>query len=301
MLMEIAIICLSLLLASAILAAHSLPDNSRHLQIDPNSAAKEVYKRVDGIELNIYIFKPPGHQAIDRRPAVVFFHGGGWLHGSSQQFFPQCEYLAARGIVAMSADYRVKTRDNATPYDCVADAKSAVRWIRKNATRLGIDPRRIAASGGSAGGHLAAAAGVVPGFDEIGEDIRVSSIPDALVLFNPPLVLAPYKNFYPANLAKYKERIGEHPEQISPIHCITSNCPPTIIFHGEEDQLVPIETVSMYANAAKSSGNRCELVTFPNCGHGFFNFRPEATNEMFYETMTRTLQFLTSLGWLSED
>ena len=121
----------------------------------------------------------------DQRPAVVFFFGGGWNGGSPSQFAPHCEYLASRGMVAMTADYRVKSRQGTTPFDCVEDGKSAIRYVRQHAKELGVDPKKIAAGGGSAGGHVAAATGTVRGMDEKNEDSGISSKPDALILFNP--------------------------------------------------------------------------------------------------------------------
>ena len=93
------------------------------------------------------------------------------------------------------ADYRVRSRHNTLAVTCVEDGKSAVRWIRKNAERLGIDPNRIAAGGGSAGGHVAACAGVVPGLDAANESVEISSVPNALALFNPAMMLAPIEGF----------------------------------------------------------------------------------------------------------
>jgi len=143
------------------------------------------YKTIGETRLKLHIFKPDVHKPSDKRPAIVFFFGGGWNSGSPSQFYPHCKYLASRGMVAMSAEYRVKSRNNTTPRECVKDGKSAVRWIRQRAEELGIDPGRIAAGGGSAGGHVAAATGTTRGFEEEGEDLRISSSPDALVLFNP--------------------------------------------------------------------------------------------------------------------
>src|SRR5210317_2600573 len=116
-----------------------------------------VYKKVGQVELNIHVFNPPDYAASDKRPAIVFFFGGGWNGGSPSQFYPHCAYLASRGMVAMSAEYRVKTRHGTSPRECVKDGKSALRWIRIHADDLGIDPNKLAAGGGSAGGHVAAA------------------------------------------------------------------------------------------------------------------------------------------------
>jgi len=125
------------------------------LEIKGFEPSKEVlYKAVGETELKLHVFTPEGHRASDKRPAIVFFFGGGWNGGSPSQFYPHCDYLASRGMVAAAAEYRVKSRNKTTPRECVKDGKSAVRWLRQHAGELGIDPKRVAAGGGSAGGHV---------------------------------------------------------------------------------------------------------------------------------------------------
>src|SRR5437762_14319525 len=133
-------------------------------------AEVETYKTVGDTKLNLYIYYPPGHKATDKRAAIVFFFGGGWTNGSPGQFEQHCKHLASRGMVAMTADYRVASRQQLKSVSCVADAKSAIRFVRKEAGRLGVDPNRIVAGGGSAGWHIAACAGVMKVFDESTED-----------------------------------------------------------------------------------------------------------------------------------
>ena len=112
-------------------------------------AVTHVYKSVGDTELLLHIFQPPDHSASMRRPAIVFFFGGGWNQGSINQFVPQAKHFADRGMVAIVADYRVFGRHGTSPFEAMADAKSAVRWARSHAKELGIDPDRIVASGGS--------------------------------------------------------------------------------------------------------------------------------------------------------
>ena len=261
-------------------------------------AQVEVYKTAGNARLSIHIFNPPGHQAGARRPAMVFFFGGGWRSGNPKQFEQQCRYLSSRGMVAMAADYRVASRHDVKPIDCVRDAKSAIRWVRRNASRLGIDPGRIAAGGGSAGGHLAAAAAVIAGLDEPGEDLEVSSRPDALVLFNPALVLAPVAGLArPVVPAEARERFGADPEAISPYHHLAKDAPPTVIFHGKADTTVPYATVELFAKKSAALGNRCELVGFEGEQHGFFNYG-RGGGQRYRETLAKTGEFLASLGYL---
>src|SRR5690606_27798722 len=143
------------------------------------------YKKIGEVELKLHIFEPAGHHADARTPAIVLFFGGAWRGGTPAQLYPQCAYLASRGIWAASAEYRVKTRHHTTPVECVKDGKSAMRYLRTHARELGIAPDRLAAGGASAGGHVAAAAATTTAFDEATDDLGVSAIPNALVLFNP--------------------------------------------------------------------------------------------------------------------
>jgi acetyl esterase len=263
----------------------------------------EVYKSIGDVDLRIYRFLPKDHQASDRRPAVVFFFGGGWKDGTPTQFSNQCVYLAERGMVAFTADYRVAKRHQAKVTDCVEDAKSAIRWVRTNAARLGVDPNRIAAGGGSAGGHLAACTGVVPGFDKSTEDQSVSSTPNAMILFNPALVLDNVEGEQPIpkeKLDELRERIGVAPEKVSPFHHVTRAAPPTIIFHGKADTTVPYRTAELFANAMTKHGNRCELIGFPDKTHGFFNYGRDQENAGYRDTMDATERFLVSLGYLTK-
>lgn len=250
-----------------------------------------VYKHASETDLFIYRFSPPGYDPDhDQRPAAVFFFGGGWTGGSPRQFEQQARYLAARGMVTFVADYRVKSRQKTGPDACVADGKSAVRWIRAHAARLGIDPDRIAAGGGSAGGHVAAAAGICDGFDDPTDpQPEISSKPNALLLFNPVYDNGPNgwgheraKPWFPA---------------ISPAHNISADDPPTLVFLGENDALIEVTTAREFQQAMGEAGVRSDLHTYPGQPHGFFN---ESKNQRcFIDTVLRTDAFLTSLGWLN--
>ena len=205
-------------------------------------------------------------------------------------------------MVAMTADYRVNSRHGVKPVTCVADAKSCLRWIRSNAARLGIDPNRVVAAGGSAGGHLAAATATLPDFDEPGEDKAVSSVPDAVVLFNPALVLAPMDGLDLEGFGTRvgKDRLGTEPSKLSPAHHVKAGTPPTIIFHGKADTTVPYVTAEAFATAMKKAGNRCELVGYDEQTHGFFNFG-RGDGRYYRETLAAADRFLVSLGYLNHE
>lgn len=246
-----------------------------------------VYKTVGDTTLFLYIFNPKNHQPSDERPVAIFFFGGAWNGGTPTQFEHHCRYLSARGMVAIVADYRVKSRHGTTPKECVMDGKSAIRWIRSNAGKLGIDANRIAAGGGSAGGHIAAATGTVVGLEQPKENLRISSQPNALLLFNPVYDNGP--NGYGHS------RVKDVYPQISPIDNIKKDTPPTIVFLGTNDSLVPVETAKDYKRRMEIAGRRCDLHLYDGQPHGFFNYG----NQKYYlDTVEKMDKFLVSLKYI---
>ena len=211
------------------------------------------------------MFEPAGHEPTDKRPAALFFFGGGWSGGTPAQFVPHCKYLASRGMVGIVADYRVSSRHKTTPFECVKDGKSAVRWVRENAARLGIDPEKVTVGGGSAGGHVAAATATIEDLNEEGEDTSTSAIPDALLLFNPVYDNGPKGYGH--------ERLGDRYEEISPMHNIRSGMPPAIVFLGTSDRLIPVATAEAFQKKMREVGSRSELHLYKGQPHGFFNLK----------------------------
>lgn len=254
-----------------------------------------VYKTIGDVELDLHIFEPESHQETDQAPSIVFFFGGGWASGTPRQFFEQSRYLADRGMVAIAADYRVKSRHGTSPFECVADGKSAIRWVRANAKKLGVSPEKIVAAGGSAGGHVAACTGVIREHDEPTEDLTISSIPNALILFNP--VLDTTDKGYGLG------RVGvDRQYELSPCHHVRPNLPPTLIFHGTDDKTVPHENPERFTRLMKEAGNDCQLKSYPGAGHGFFNgkfFRPSTKDLIPHkESMAYSIAFLNVHGLL---
>ena len=247
---------------------------------------QRIYKTTPQGELAIHIFEP---DTDEQTAAIVFFFGGGWTGGNPQQFFPHCQYLAKRGILAASAEYRIKSKHNTSPYECVEDGKSAVRWLRAHADKFNIDPNRIASGGGSAGGHVGACTGTVPGQDAPDEDMAISSQPNAMVLFNPVVDVA--------GLKRLAERFPKDPLEISPFQHICSNLPPTVIFHGTDDTTVPYEQAQRFTKAMREAGNTCELCAYEGRGHGFFN-HGRGDGSDYEQTVVQMDDFLVQLGYL---
>ncbi|MBT6033879.1 MAG: alpha/beta hydrolase [Kordiimonadaceae bacterium] len=244
-----------------------------------------IYKTIGDVTLSLHIFNPEGHSREHSTPAIVFFHGGGWNGGSPSQFYPQSAYLASRGMVAINVEYRLKDDHGTSPAESVKDAKSAMRWVRRHAVELGINPNMIAAGGGSAGGHLAAASATLKDFNEISDDLSISARPEALVLFNP---------VYDNGPGGYgHERVAEYWQDFSPLHNLTENTPPTITFFGTADELVPVATAQAFKSAMSKLGVRSDLHLYEDQPHGFFN------QAKYTETVREMDKFLSSLGFIS--
>jgi acetyl esterase/lipase len=256
----------------------------------PQPTDKTVYKTAGDVQLALHLFYPPDHRPDDQRPAIVFFFGGGWVGGSPSQFYPHCAHLASRGMVAAAAEYRVKNQHGTSPYACVEDGKSAVRYLRGHARQLGIDPDRLAAGGGSAGGHVAAATATVEGFHAASDDTHISCVPNALVLFNPVYDNGPDGYGH--------DRVREKWEQFSPLHNIRPGMPPAIVFLGTQDRLIPVSTAEAFRDKMRAVGSRSELALFQGQAHGFFNFG-RSQNRYYQRTVAAMDQFLQSLGFLA--
>lgn len=246
-----------------------------------------IYKTIGDVSLNLHIYNPKNFDEKKVHNAIIFFHGGGWNNGSHKAFKRQSMYFASRGMVAISAEYRLKNTHGTTPYDAVEDAKSAIRFVRKHAKQLKINPNTITAGGGSAGGHLAASCGLLKMWDNSSEELRISSKPNALVLLNPVLDLGPDRFAH--------KRFGNDYKSLSPIHNISKNVPPTIILVGTEDRILPTPIVKDYKSRMESFGNRCDVVFYEGQGHAFFAKPPI---KYFIETTDEIDRFLVSLGYL---
>jgi acetyl esterase/lipase len=220
------------------------------LQFSVFAQKEVVYKTIDTVSLSMEIYYPENLKPSEKYPAMIYFFGGGWKNGTTKQFEPQAKYFSSRGIICVLADYRVKKRQGTSPFESLKDAKSAIRYLRINAEKMQIDPDKIIASGGSAGGHLAAATATIQKFNEESDDLSISSVPNALVLFNPVFDNGPGGYGF--------ERIGEKYLWFSPLHNIRKGAPPTIVFLGTKDNLIPVETARYYKTVMEKTGSRCD-------------------------------------------
>ena len=248
-----------------------------------------AYKQVAGHTLVLHVFKPPAATATVPTPALLLFHGGAWRQGDASQFHPQCRHFSRQGLTCISAVYRTAQRHHSTPADALHDARDAMRHLRRNAAALGIDARRIAAGGGSAGGQLAAALGVAVPLPDPAADPLAPTRPDALLLLNPMLDLAPGKPDHGLVAGMWRD--------LSPRQHVGPSMPPTLVMTGSADPEVALATVQDFCAAAQSHGVLCQLLVYDGAGHGFFN--PDVDGGHHHrQTLQDMAGFLTRLGWL---
>jgi acetyl esterase len=246
-----------------------------------------TYKVAGGRELKLHVFLPPDWRATDRRPAFVSIHGGGWTGGDATRMYPFAQHFAARGMVALSVEYRLlKPGNGVTVFDCVEDGRSAVRYVRAHAAELGIDPAKIVANGASAGGHVAVGTAQFTSINAPGDDRRVAAEPNALILFYP--VIDTSKEGYG------NAKIGARWQELSPVHHVRPGLPPTLVFHGTGDVTTPFRGAQRFLEEMKRAGNRCELDVNQGGIHGYLLIE----RGLFEDTLAKCERFLASVGML---
>jgi len=227
-----------------------------------------VYKEVDGMTREMEIFFPKDHDPSKKSvPGVIMFHGGGWGSGSRVMFSYQCNYFASRGLVAATVTYKLakKAGPNKTKGTesrkrvCITDAKSAIRWYKQNADELGIDPKRIIAGGGSAGGHISLLATTNPGLNDPGDPKEYDATVAAYLLFNPALSAGDAKD-----------------PQVDFLRHLKADFPPAIVFFGSEDNWMKKGWVPASEKMKSLGIKSTDLRIAEGMGHAFFNRQPWA-------------------------
>ncbi|WP_173066925.1 alpha/beta hydrolase [Phytohabitans houttuyneae] len=219
-----------------------------------------TYEAADGSALPLLVFEP----AEGTRPAagIVLFHGGALRTGSADDLAPHCRRLAARGILAASAGYRLLGQGAASIEDCVADVRRAVERFTRLAAQRELQTSCLASGGSSAGAHLALLAAM--------------STPDqpvpaaAVVAFNPAGLdlLA----FSPQLRRSIEQRAGiaaGRAVEYSLIEFVRPGNPPTLIHHGTGDEVEPIDHVRRFRDAMVRAGNECTLIEYAHAAHAF--------------------------------
>jgi acetyl esterase/lipase len=258
-----------------------------------------VYKRVDGQELQVDVFQPARGTSDAARPAIAFFHGGGWVFGNRDEFNGACRRFAARGFVTATFQYRLSINADGTYpnpkvtlVECVKDARSAMRWLRAHAAEFGIASDRIVASGQSAGGQLAWSTALLDQMNESTDDLAVSPRPDAIVV---------YSSNYNSMEAWIDMIFGPRRTEIwsvSPYHNLKAGLPPALAFNGSVDSMVLPYTVNMFAERTRKLGNSFELVTLAGRNHYLGEGHPEYARYFDDEILEQTDDFFRRIGFM---
>jgi acetyl esterase len=265
----------------------------------PVKLEKMTYKQVDGVDLQANVFYTHITEENPGNPAIAFFHGGGWVFGSPEEFFGACERFARRGFVTFSFQYRLSINEDGsypnpgiTPVESVMDARSAIRWLRENAVALRIDPERIVVGGQSAGGQLALSTALAAHVNEKTDNLAISTDPNALLL---------YSSCVNTMEAWIDMIMGDRRDEIwsiSPYHNLKRNMPPVLAFHGEDDCTVLMYTIQLFKEKMAKLGNHYELITYPGRQHYLGEGNEKYARYFDDGIMDRTDQFLTELGFL---
>jgi len=235
-----------------------------------------VYKQTPQGELRIYFAMPAGWSPNDQRPVLIFLFGGGWSGGKVFAGVKEAEHFAKRGVVVGLADYRVRNRQGVMLDKCAEDARSAVRWVRANCTTLGVDPGRVIAGGGSAGGHIAACTAISDAPNSDTDDLRVSCMPNALLLYYPVASLVD-----DSRAGAFKRLLGEELAlKLSPARHVTKSWPPTVMFSGTAD--IELANGILLHNKAKEAGVNFELYLAEGRGHGVARTAPRDFGWLLY-------------------
>ncbi len=244
----------------------------------------ETYKSVDTYNLEAHIFLP--ERTSKPTPVILYFHGGSWSEGKPDWFFESGQSYAKNGWAAIAIEYRILGRHNTLPFEAVKDAKTSIRWIRENASRLNINPNQIVVTGNSAGGHLALATTLVSNWNEHSDNLDISAVPN-VVMVNAAVYDLTVPN------SKWIVRDFDDPnlvKQISPNDLIKRTDTKYLLIHGEADGNCSFESAQYFYDNMKAIGNDITLHSIPDAGH-FIWFGKYAKD--VYPTQSRFLQTLS--------
>ena len=280
-----------------------------------------VYKKAEAQELRLLVCKPDGWKKGQKRPAMVWIHGGGWVAGAPEQFLPHMKYSAARGAVGLGVQYRLmrssgyrhdkKLSDEENRLrkeakfkafmegpslsDCIADCGDAIRYVRQHAAELGIDPKRITAIGDSSGAHLAACLGTLAkGDGRANAVIACSSISDLTYGFG--------GNYVKPGPGSEGKELAEDPERTqrarvaSPYHNIPKDRTSFLILHGKHDWLK--DEPERFHAALRQAGVDSEYKVYPTARHAFIVYGYSATLEETTQALFDMDAFLLKRGLL---
>lgn len=257
---------------------------------------KVVYKKIGDKDLFADIFYTESGK--QNKTAIALFHGGGWVFGDPAEFHEACRRFARKDYVAVSFHYRLSRNADGsyphpeiTPVESTKDARSAIRWLRENAGRLKINPDKIVVGGQSAGGQMALATALLDSVNEITDNLKVSPIPNALLLYSSNVnTLEPWIDML---LGDRRNEIWS----ISPYHNIKKPMPPVIAFRGDSDDQVLPYIAGMFKTKMNELGNYYEEYVYPGMKHYLAPDNKKYATYFDEEILEKTDAFLKKFGF----
>ena len=235
----------------------------------------QVYKSVNKASLDLHIFLPDSTKFKGKRPVYVYFHGGSWSEGKPDWGFSSCKTYSEKGWIGVAVEYRTASRHNTLPFESVMDARSSIRWLRKNAGLYNIDPTRIVATGNSAGGHLVLSTALADRWNESTDDLLISATPNVLLVNAGVYDLTIDNTKWITKNMKNKELV----KQISPNHLEKKNIPPLLIIHGANDMNCPYWTAKQFKDDMDKTKGIFEFNELEGAGH-FIWYDPKYTGQI---------------------
>lgn len=241
------------------------------------------YTGGNGKDHAIEVYFPEGNPKSTKRSCFLFFHGGGWTNGDLKSGRPICEYLASRGMVALTANYSMHPKEEQKNLPageskkriCVMDGKTVVRWVKQHAEELGIDPEKIVVSGASAGGHISVLQMMDETFNNPADPAAINTDVQAFVLLCPAFTVPERDSTPDVNVFQWLEK----------------KFPPTLFFVGETDGWKKAADVLIEKLSRKKAD--IEVWMGPGVGHMFFR-----TEGWLTPTEIKIDQFLVRHGFL---
>ena len=267
-------------------------------QTDTVIQTRKIYKTIDSTSLYVDQFQS-SEQSAAEKPAIIFFHGGGWAFGDPSEFHGACKRYAALGFVTFSFQYRLSIDENGkaphpdiTPVECVKDARSAVRWVRENHKTLRINPDKIVVGGQSVGGQLTLMSYLADSINEETDNLNISSQPNLMLLYSS--TVNTIEAWCDLMLGDKRKMIWD----ISPRHNIRKGMPPAIHFHGLDDHIVKFWTVGFFKREMEKLGNEYQVVTYEGRSHYLGEGNKKYARLFDEEIMETTDDFLIKHGYL---
>lgn len=247
------------------------------------SATTFTYSETPEGPLQAHFFTPPGFEPGDRRPLVLFLHGGFWETPMATQFVPHCLHFAQRGAVTVTLETRVGSVHRTGPVEALEDLRAFLDWLKGYEPHFGVDPAKVVL-GGAAGGAFIALAMTLPKLPKNATPPAYS--PAALMLFSSLLdpIVRPLIDRFPDHATA---------KRLSPLKTVRRKAPPMIFFHGKRDRVTPFATVEKFVKSMRWRRNKIELVDYESAEHAFFNFN---VSDQHYEwSVSAADRFLVDL------